>query len=218
MRSADDHDVFGDDGPGVQTNFAGDRIEHLVVVLLEIEDAVLAEPAHRNAGLRVERDELIAERHHENALVAFSIGPVRHAAARQQARGRGRALALIDAEHPQQFARRRVDGNGVPPRTNRGVKHAVDHQRRSLKVVIGADAEDIRLESPGDLQLAEIPGVDLIVRDIARATQIAAVGAPFSALRARLRVSDQGDARQSKEQRARRTPWKGPKHVISLRM
>ena len=65
-------------------------------------------------------------------------------------------------------------------------KHAVDHQRRSLKVVIRADAEDIRLESPGDLQLAEVPGVDLIVRDVARASQIAAVGAPFSALRARL--------------------------------
>ena len=57
MRGADDHDVFGDDGPGVQTNLAGDRIEHLVVVLLEIEDAVLAERADRNArsSLRARR-------------------------------------------------------------------------------------------------------------------------------------------------------------------
>jgi len=83
MRGADDHHVFRDDRPGVQANLAGDGIEYLVVVLLEIEHAVLAERAHRNAGLRIERDELISERDHENALVAFSIGPVRHAAARQ---------------------------------------------------------------------------------------------------------------------------------------
>ena len=156
MRGSDDHDVFGDDGPGVQSDLAGDRIEHLVVVLLEIEDAVLAEPAHRDAGLRVERDELVPERHHENALVAFSVGPVRYTAARQQARGRGRALAFVDTEHPQQLAGCGIDGHGVASRSDRGIEHAVDHQRGRLKVVIRADAEDIRLESPGDLQLAEV--------------------------------------------------------------
>ena len=156
MRGADDHHVLGDDGSGVQADFAGDRIEHLVVVLLEIEDAVLAERADRNPGLRVERDELIPDRHHEDALVALAVRPVRHTASRQQARGRCGALAFVDPVHPQQLTRRGIDGDGVAPRSDRGVEHAVDHQRRRLKVVVRADAEDIGLESPRDLQLAEV--------------------------------------------------------------
>ena len=138
MRGSDDHDVFGDDRPGVQSDLAGDRIEHLVVVLLEIEDAVLAERADRNPGLRFERDELIPERHHENALVAFSVRPVRHTAARQQARRRGGALAFVDPVHPQQLAGRGIDGDGVAPRSDRGIEHAVDHQRGRLKIEIRA--------------------------------------------------------------------------------
>jgi hypothetical protein len=41
MRGADDHHVFGHHRPRVQSDFAGNRIEHLIVVLLEIENAVL---------------------------------------------------------------------------------------------------------------------------------------------------------------------------------
>ena len=132
------------------------------------------------AGLRVERDELIAERHRENALVAAPVGPVRHAPPRQQAWRGSRALAFVDPVHPQQFAGRRIDRHGVASRSDRGVQHAVDHQWRGLEIEIGTDAEDIGLEAPGDLQLAEVPGVDLIERRIPGARQIAAVGAPLA--------------------------------------
>ena len=75
-------------------------------------------------------------------------------------------------------------------RADRGVEHAVDHQRRRLEIEVRPDAEDIGLEPPGDLQLAEVLGVDLIVRHIASASQIAAVGAPLAALCAGLTVDD----------------------------
>ena len=212
MRRSHDHDVLGDDGSRVQADLAGDRIEHLIVVLLQIEDAVLAERAHRNPGLRIERDELIPERHHEDALVALPVRPVRHTAPRQQARRRRGALAFVDPVHPQQLAGCGIDGHGVASRSDRGIEHAVDHQRGRLEVVVGADAEDIRLESPGDLQLAEVSCVDLIVRDVARASQIAAVGAPLSSLRARLTIDVRGDARHSKEQGDKSPRRNSPKH------
>ena len=57
VRGADDDDVAGDDRRRVQSDLAGDRIDRLIVVLLQIDDAVRAEAGTRIAGLRVERDE-----------------------------------------------------------------------------------------------------------------------------------------------------------------
>ena len=53
---------------------------------LQIDDAAGAERADRLAGLRVERDEPVAGRHVDDALVALAVGPVGHAAARELAR------------------------------------------------------------------------------------------------------------------------------------
>ena len=43
MRGADDDDVFGDDRTGIQADFSVDEIEDLVVILFQIDDAVLTE-------------------------------------------------------------------------------------------------------------------------------------------------------------------------------
>ena len=43
MRRADDHDVLGDDGRGMESYFAGDWIDLLIVILLQIDDTVVAE-------------------------------------------------------------------------------------------------------------------------------------------------------------------------------
>ena len=56
VRGADDDGVPGDDRRGVQADLAGDEIDRLIVVQLQIDDAVLAEARDRRAGLRVERD------------------------------------------------------------------------------------------------------------------------------------------------------------------
>ena len=56
VRRADDHDIFGDDGRGVEADAAGDQIHLLVVILLEIDHAVDAEARDRDAGFGIERD------------------------------------------------------------------------------------------------------------------------------------------------------------------
>ena len=98
------HDVLRDDRRAVPRHLALDRIDLLVVVLLQIDDAVDAEVLERHAVLRVEADELIADRHVEHALVALAVGPVADAAARQAARRAQRALAFVEPVHPQQLA------------------------------------------------------------------------------------------------------------------
>ena len=60
VRRADDDGVVGDHGRGVQANFAGDRIDHLIVILLQIHQAVLAEGGDARAGLGVQRDQAVA--------------------------------------------------------------------------------------------------------------------------------------------------------------
>ena len=61
---------FDDERRRVQADFAGDEIHLLVVFQLQIDDAVLAEAVHRLAGLRVERDHLVAGRDVDDALLA----------------------------------------------------------------------------------------------------------------------------------------------------
>ena len=80
VRGADEDDVSGDDGRAVPGDIGGDRIELLVVVLLQIDDPLLAESRQRRTGLRVEADELVADGHVENPIVAAAVGPVADAA------------------------------------------------------------------------------------------------------------------------------------------
>src|SRR5262245_46706337 len=55
VRSAHDHDVFGDNRAGVQTDLAVDEIKNLIVVLFEVYDAVLPKSLVRTAVLGVDR-------------------------------------------------------------------------------------------------------------------------------------------------------------------
>ena len=187
MRRADDDDVLRDDRRAVPRHFAFDRIDLLVVVLLQIDDAVDAEVLERHAVLRVEADQLIADRHVEDALVALAVGPVADAAAGQAPRRSQRALAFLEPMHPQQLAGLRVERDGVAMLAGGGVEHAADHQRRGLHVEVGTRAEVVGLEPPGDLQRVEVRGVDLIERRVAGDAEIAAPRAPLAVGRAVLR-------------------------------
>ena len=55
MRGADDDDVPGDDGRAVPGDLAGDRIELLIGVLLQIDDAVVAEVCAADAPVFASR-------------------------------------------------------------------------------------------------------------------------------------------------------------------
>ena len=197
VRGADDDGVAGDERRRVQPDLAGDEVHDLVVVQLQIDDAVLAEAGDRGAAPGIERDEPVAGRDVENPLLP-AVGPVREATAGQLA-GRGfGALTFPLAVHPHQLAGRRVERHHRPPRPGGRVHDATHHQRRGLELIFGPGTEAFGLESPRDLQLAEIVRGDLIERRIARVAEVGAVGRPLALLRARLA----GNWRRRQQQQA----------------
>jgi hypothetical protein len=60
VRGTDNDDVLGDDRRRMQADLALFRIDGLVVIHLQIDDAIVAERRHRDAGLRVERQHPVA--------------------------------------------------------------------------------------------------------------------------------------------------------------
>ena len=182
VRRADDDRVAGDDGRRMESDLAGDEIDRLIVVLLEVDDTARAERLNRDAGPGVERDQAIAGRDVENPLV-LAVGPVGQAASGELTRRRLGALALALAVHPHQLAGRRVECHDRAARPGRRIHDALDHQRRRLELVLRPWSEALGLEAPGDFQLAEVVGVDLIERRVARVAEVGAVGRPLAVLR-----------------------------------
>ena len=203
---ADDHDVAGHHRRAVPGQLARDRVEVLVVVLLEIDDAVGAEVPDRPAGGGVERDELIADGHEVDPFIACAVRPVPDAAARQSPHRPLGPFPLVEAIHPQVLARRGVERDDGAAAAGGGVEHAVDDERGRLQVEVGARPEVVGPEAPRDLQVAEVAGVDLIERCVARRAEVARPGAPLAAgravLRRRRRAAEQGCCREQQERRA----------------
>ena len=101
MRRADDDHVFRYRGCGVQSDFAGDRVDLLIVIQLQVEHAAVAEAGNGRAGFGVERDQPVAGRDVEDAFF-LSVGPVSQTAAGELP---GRRLAGLGAVRRE---RRRV--------------------------------------------------------------------------------------------------------------
>src|SRR6185295_15367067 len=148
----------------MQTDLAALEIDLLAFAderaLLHVDDAVLAEAGHRDAGLRVERHETIAGGHVDDALVAFAVGPVREAAAGELPRCVHRARALALRMHPDQLTRLAVERDDRSPCAAGRVDHALDHQRRAFELELGARSHVVSLEAPRDLELIEVARVD----------------------------------------------------------
>ena len=161
---------------------------------------------NRNAGLGVERNQMIAGRDRQDALVAFAVGPVRDAAARSLARRHFAALAFVHSPHPQLFARLRIDGDDRAAHPRLRVHHAVHHQRRHLHVVVGTRAEVVGLEPPGDAQVLGVVFVDLIERRVLRAARLAGVRAPFTVRRRRTAPNRATAARDDEQTYERKEP------------
>ena len=107
---------------------------------------------------------MISGRHRHDALVALAVGPVGDAAAGTLAGRAFAALAFVHPPHPQQLARRRVDGDDRAACARLGVHDAVDHQRRHLHVEVGPRAEVVALEPPRDAQALGVLLIDLVER------------------------------------------------------
>ncbi len=162
VRGAHDDGVLRDDGRRVEADFAGHRVHHLIVVLLQIDDAVGPEIPHQLARHRVQRHQLVARRHVEDTAIVLAVGPVGEPAARELARRGFAPGPFVLLVHPQHLAGRGVEPDDRAARAGGDVDHAVGHQRRGFPVVLGPGAERVSLEAPGHLELAEIVFVDLI--------------------------------------------------------
>jgi hypothetical protein len=126
---ADEDDIAGDDGRGVQADRRRIHVHGRVEVQFEIDDAVAAERGVTHPGLRIERDQAIAGRHVEDAFLA-AVAPVREAAARQLSRRRRRTRAFVLAVHPLQLARCRIEREHRAACAAGRIKTTADHQRR----------------------------------------------------------------------------------------
>ena len=141
----------------------------------------------RPARRGVEGHELVADGDEVDPLVAGPVGPVPDAAPGQAPhRSRG-ALPFVEAVHPEVLAGGRVERHDRAPAAGGGVEHAVDDERRRLQVVVGARTQVPGLVAPDDLQVAEVAGVDLIERRVARRAEVSRPRAPLAAGRAVLR-------------------------------
>ena len=83
MRSADDHAILRNDRSRVQSDFAGDEIDFLTIVLLQINDTIFYETRHRRSRLRIQRDEAISPAWTYRTRSFTAVGPVGESASRQ---------------------------------------------------------------------------------------------------------------------------------------
>ena len=178
MSSADDHNIPGDNRCGVKSDFGAERIDRLVVVLLQIDDAVVAKRPNAVPGLRIQGDQAVPGSHVENPLVV-AVGPVRQPASGQLPRCGCPSRPFTLAVRPEQLSSHRVQRDDRAACAACGIKDAVDHQRRGFELSLRAGAQVIGLEAPGDFEPAEVLTVDLVEWRVTRVTKIAAVSAPL---------------------------------------
>ena len=166
-------------GVALSPSSAVSRSSLLIGFELQIDGAVAAEAGNRDAGLRVERLHPVAGRDVDDAPIgAVGARPVGDAAAGAVANRVLAAPPFVLAVHPQHFAVVGVEGDDGAPHAGRRVQHAIDEQRRGRIQRVGARAEEVGLQPPGDLQLAEVVLRDLVGGRVAVARQVAAVGRP----------------------------------------
>ena len=135
MRRADDHDILRDDRRGMQPDFAGDGIDRLIVILFQIDHAILSEAGHGNAGLGVQGNQTIAGRDVEDALFfCAAFRPVGESAAGELPRGVCAARAFVFTVGPQQFTGGGVDCDHSAARSHGRIEDALRHERRALQI------------------------------------------------------------------------------------
>ena len=153
--------------------------DRLVVVQLEVDEAVGAERRDRDAGLCVERDEAIARRDVEDAF-RVAVAPPGEPAAGELAGGSSAARPLVFAVDPEQLTGGGVECDDRAACAGGGIEDTVHHERRALELVFGASPEVVGLEAPGDFEVLEVGSADLVERGVAGTANIAGVGGPFA--------------------------------------
>jgi hypothetical protein len=171
----------------VHANLAALEIDLLALPFddadLQVDDTVFTERFDGRTGLRVELDETISGRDVHDALVATTVGPVRHAPTRQLARRHGGTLTFAHAVHPDHLAGLAVERDHVAPRAGSRVEHTPNRQRCAFELVLGKGSEIIGLEAPRHLELVEVRCGDLVERRVLGASNVRRVVEPVPIFR-----------------------------------
>ena len=194
---ADDHRVFRHHRGGLNAHFSGLQVGQnlLIVILFQVHNAVFAKRRNAPSGLRVQTNQAVAGGHIKNALFV-AVGPVRQPAPGKLPRSRAAALPFVLPVYPQQFAGLRIQRNHRAPRSRRRVKNAIHHQWCAFELVFRPVAEIVCLHAPGNFEVAEIGGIDLIQRPVTRARDVCSIRSPFRVLR--MPLSDRDGRNQAK--------------------
>src|SRR5262249_55415331 len=145
---ADYHGVLGHNRRRLKADLTGGDVGHegLVVILLEIDGAVVAKGGDQRAGLCVKANQPVAGRYIKDALFfSCRVRPISQAGSGELAWRRGATCAFALAMHPEQLARSWVQGNHRPPRAGRSVELVVDHERGAFQLVLRAIAQVVGL-------------------------------------------------------------------------
>ena len=110
----------------------------------------------------------------------MAVGPLGEASVISSRYLASRARLRRAAVHPERLAAGGIHGDSIAARPGREVENAADHQGRDFPVMVGEFAEVVGVPLPGDLEFADVGGVDLIERGILGRTGVAAVEEPFA--------------------------------------
>src|SRR4051794_2391752 len=102
MRGPDYDNISGHQWRGVQAHDGPDGVDILVVIELEIDDALVPEAFDQMPGFGIQRDHAITRSDEDDALIrAIAARPVRYASACALAGRELTALTLIHLVHPK---------------------------------------------------------------------------------------------------------------------
>ena len=221
---ADDDGVAGHEGGRADRVLAG--VDGAAEAPRQVDPTVHAEVGGGLAGLRVDRDEPGPPPGVEQPGV-LAVRPVREAPRQEAVHGGAAVEVEAGVVAPEGLAGRRIDGRDLPE-VGGDVEHAVDHQGGDL-VGVGAEpasfADDRvlgpqllvdRRPGPGDPELVDVVGGDLVERCVLRVAGVAPVEAPLCrvgpGLGERHRRRRHGAHEQDPRQAARRHSCTDPSH------
>ena len=143
----------------------------------QIDDASFAKFWIGDAGLGIERHQMHAGRHDDQAFVLV-VCPIGGATSGKLARRLLPAYAFVRSVHPQRFARFRINRHRGAARGGNSEQTTVREQWRGAIILIATKRS--RLPFPRDFQTVEVGGVDLIERRIPSAPRIGTPVPPFA--------------------------------------
>ena len=179
------HDgVFHNQRRGVKTGFTGYQIDLLIGTGdhadFEIDYTFGAEAGDWLTGVSVEFQQLIAHADPDDAVIAFTVGPVGNAATGELTGRVDGALAFLKYVDPVHFACLRVERDYGFAVAAGGIDHAAHHQRRAFQFVFRAGTHVVCFETPRYFKVVEVGGINLIEGQVFAPPDVRSVPGPFA--------------------------------------